>query len=653
MEVKMKSKTKNFFHKNKNPNYKYFHFSKYTFLKCFPLNFVMGFIVFFMAALFIKLPFNYILSAFFNPVLFVAILVSGIGCTSHILITRKISNELMYWKLHKMDMSESTRLLNKVQTYPLIKGFETFVCFCLCGIITVFYVRQIFNVDEKFIKVFFTFIFFFSYFYGMIIVDITNKDCSSFAVEIVQNGVYVDESKLNYKMNNIFLFFMYIGNPIIIAIILFILTAILSYQPVIIHPNNLIASKTLSELESQGIFFRQQLGEQQGLYKLIFVAVCSTVSITILAYAHFNTTTKYNKKLQEIIENLFQNNKNLSALNLPVSRFRDSSYTMHLLDQTILTFNNFMQNNDYIENIVNVNTNYLLDLTNESIERTKKLKGTLEPYYEQMQILCEQPKINENKLDDVILVSSKMIEDIEISFKYINNNIKVMQEITRKNQETISEINTLSNKVSGIWEIINLIDNISDQTKIIAFNSELEANNIDSENKNFKNIAKDIRNLANKTSGLTEKIRKQINAVLDCSRHLIFTSKKCMELINQESEISKKLLNNFNQINLSIRETKNYSNLTKEFLSEQFIYFTEISNQLQKIKDSVNQFQNENDNLVNSIQTLKKSSDASLNANENYQNQQNENSKSESNKTNEKTDENIIEKENFNGEKYE
>lgn len=610
----------NFFLRNKDPNYKYFHFSKYTFLKCFPLNFVMGFLVFFIASLFIRLPFTYILSAFFNPVLFVAILVSGIGCTSHILITRKLSDELMYWKLHKMDISESTRLLNKVQTYPLLKGFETFFCFCLCGIITVFYVRQLFNVDMKFLKVFFTFIFFFSYFYGMLIVDITNKDCSNFAIDIVQNGVYVDESKLNYKMNNIFLFFMYIGNPIIIAIILFTLTAILSYQPVIIHPNNLIASKTLTELESQGIFFRAQLNRSESLYKLIFVSISSTISIAILAYVHFNSTTKYNKKLQEIIENLFENKKNLSTLNLPVSKFRDTSYTMHLLDQAILTFNNFMESNDYIENIVNVNTNYLLDLTNESIEKTKKLKGTLEPYYEQMQILCEQPKSNEKKLDDIILISSKMLEYIDLSFKYINNNIKVMQEITNKNQETISEINTLSNKVLGIWEIVNLIDNISDQTKIIAFNSELEANNIDSENKNFKNIAKDIRNLANKTSGLTEKIRKQINTVLDCSRHLITTSKKCMNFINEESEISKKLLSIFEEINLSIRETKTFSDSTKDFLAEQFLYFSKLTNQLLKIKDSVNQFQNENNNLVSSIQSLKESSRENLTDLKNTQN---------------------------------
>ena len=50
--------------------------------------------------------------------------------------------------------------------------------------------------------------------------------------------------------------------------------------------------------------------------------------------------------------------------------------------------------------------------------------------------------------------------------------------------------------MNGIWDIVGIINNVADQTKIIAFNAELEASSSGEAGKNFHIVATEIRRLS-------------------------------------------------------------------------------------------------------------------------------------------------------------
>ena len=76
----------------------------------------------------------------------------------------------------------------------------------------------------------------------------------------------------------------------------------------------------------------------------------------------------------------------------------------------------------------------------------------------------------------------------------------------RQIPETISGIKMLGEKIESIWDIVNIINGIADQTKIIAFNAELEASAAGEAGKNFQIVATEIRRLADSTVSSTNEI---------------------------------------------------------------------------------------------------------------------------------------------------
>lgn len=383
----------NFLKKQKTDSERiFYHFSSYTFLKCFPLSFFAALTVYFLSALFIMLPAKETFKAILYPISFIAVGVSSLELVCHILITKNLSSHLVYWKLHKMSVSDNTNLLRKIQSYPLKKGFETFICFLICAVLMILYLVNSLNIDRKITAAFFVFIFELSYLYGMMILDITNKDCASLASEIVKSGVSVNDSSLNYKIYNIFSFIMYIVIPTIIGLILFIMTANLSWKPTIIHANGMIACRTLSELEQKNIFIKAIPTKSICIFRVSFVAVLHTLLITSLAFIYFGTTIRYNKKLQKMLEEIKEKSGEVKPLNLPVNKYREFSYTMYLLDKATYVFNNYTQKNKSTKKAINENLSSLLKSTEESTSYAENLKNEILPYFEKMQSLKNEPE---------------------------------------------------------------------------------------------------------------------------------------------------------------------------------------------------------------------------------------------------------------------
>ena len=172
-----------------------------------------------------------------------------------------------------------------------------------------------------------------------------------------------------------------------------------------------------------------------------------------------------------------------------------------------------------------------------------------------------------------------------------------MQEIRASNLTTIEGIEKLSKRIASIWDIVKLIDSVTDQTKIIAFNAELEADSISGPKEKFQNVAYEIRSLTDSVMSLTKQIKEHIQLIQSTSNVLIEAGQECSEKIEDGNNLTLELQKKFNEIKVSATRTSKSASQIIETIKAQREAFSMITDKLQQTSASI-------ENFTSSTQTI-------------------------------------------------
>ncbi len=214
------------------------------------------------------------------------------------------------------------------------------------------------------------------------------------------------------------------------------------------------------------------------------------------------------------------------------------------------------------------------------------LKQEKEAVQRALQILDEYAQHNEavhTQVKESRQVAKKTAETVNVSEKALQLNIQKMKEIAISNRTATGGIQSLSNKIGGIWEIVDLIDSIADQTKIIAFNAELEAEKIARNKEQFKNVAYAIRSLTDQVLSLTGKIRADIKKIQEGSISLLDQGKSGTGFIETGSETAEKLTTTLKYMEDSASESASLSESVKITVEDFSVQVTQLQKKLQRI----------------------------------------------------------------------
>ena len=159
-----------------------------------------------------------------------------------------------------------------------------------------------------------------------------------------------------------------------------------------------------------------------------------------------------------------------------------------------------------------------------------------------------------NKGED--LVSMKQIaqltrqikENVNSGVVFLKQSLDQMRDIENSSTVTLEGIKTLTEQISSIWDIVAIISTITDQTKIIAFNAELEAASAGETGRSFEIVAGEIRRLADNTVDSTKKIRIKIEEIQKTADTLIRSSRKEGDSIRSGAGLAQKLGEIFQEV---------------------------------------------------------------------------------------------------------
>ncbi len=169
------------------------------------------------------------------------------------------------------------------------------------------------------------------------------------------------------------------------------------------------------------------------------------------------------------------------------------------------------------------------------------------------------------------------------------NNAK-MEEIKGTNAETIREVHQLNEQIKGIWEIVGIINAIASQTKIIAFNAELEAGTVSGDGRNFEIVAGEVRRLADNTVESTQEIEETMAVTQSASDRLIMASEEGTRRIEEGWAVSNELERVFETILEAAENSAASADRITAAIDRQASAFEGILQKLTGISDGIERF---------------------------------------------------------------
>ncbi len=149
----------------------------------------------------------------------------------------------------------------------------------------------------------------------------------------------------------------------------------------------------------------------------------------------------------------------------------------------------------------------------------------------------------------------------------VEQTIEGMHKIAKSVQESSNNISSLATSAEQIGEIINVIDDIADQTNLLALNAAIEAARAGEQGRGFAVVADEVRKLAERTGKATGEISGMINEIQDKTSTTVKVMKVGIEEVNQGTSLADKAGESLtkieditNQVMLKIEQVSSASN---------------------------------------------------------------------------------------------
>ncbi|RNC65245.1 MAG: methyl-accepting chemotaxis protein [Desulfuromonadales bacterium] len=171
-----------------------------------------------------------------------------------------------------------------------------------------------------------------------------------------------------------------------------------------------------------------------------------------------------------------------------------------------------------------------LERKNYLEERVAQIATAME---EMSMTVTEVARNTSNASDSAVMVAQSAHEGQEI----VNRSVSEMQKVAQIVRDSAAIVDSLGGKSEKIGEIINVINDIADQTNLLALNAAIEAARAGEQGRGFAVVADEVRNLAVKTMNSTKQINAMVGEIQQETRQAVAS----IENAKQEAEVSETL----------------------------------------------------------------------------------------------------------------
>lgn len=152
-------------------------------------------------------------------------------------------------------------------------------------------------------------------------------------------------------------------------------------------------------------------------------------------------------------------------------------------------------------------------------------------------------------------------EELSASIGEINRQVtessQVAQNAVKEVKKTDETVSTLSEAAAQIGDVVKLIQDIAEQTNLLALNATIEAARAGEAGKGFAVVASEVKNLATQTARATEDISKKIVTVQNVSADTVSAIRSIGKTIEQMNTIASTIANAIQEQTAATKEISN------------------------------------------------------------------------------------------------
>lgn len=485
------------------------------------------------------------------------------------IFTKPIAKQLTAFENGELDERKRTELVELLMGYPIKNFFKVIGFFVSCGVILCLLYKFVLGLPLNINLMAFSGYLFGAYFAGVLGFNCAFNNSSPIAIRVVKEGVnykYVKNKKTLGTNNNILLMIFVMGPAIFSAAICFLIF-VLSFLPY--NPYYYLAV------------------QKESMHRIIFMAIINIVIHAVCIILFYRKIWKKNELMAKIVEQMNAGNVN-TALLLDTDLSDEISLNFFLTNQILLYFRDILKKSEMIGDKINNYAKELVKVSSETQSTVVEQSTGVREIVSTMEDANRLAHNIETSINDVTESAEKTALDVSDGSGLLEGNRKEIQHIETINEETIKGIVELNDRIESIWEVVNIINNIADQTKIIAFNAELEATSV--AKTDFKNVSMEIRRLANTTMDSTKQIKQKINEIQDAANALIQSSHQTTEKIQKGAGLINSLEERFENIKESTQENATSANEIKMLVNQQTAAFEQIVTTLHQISSGIENF---------------------------------------------------------------
>ncbi len=198
-------------------------------------------------------------------------------------------------------------------------------------------------------------------------------------------------------------------------------------------------------------------------------------------------------------------------------------------------------------------------------------------------------EVEDNSKESAALSEKVMQDAATYGIESIEKTLKGMERIKISAETTAEYMNQLGNRSEEIGKILTVIDEIADQTTLLALNAAILAAQAGEHGKGFSVVADEIRNLAERTAFSTQEIASLINNVRKEIKEAIDTTQYGLEAVNEGLSLVKESSEAFHRILDSARQSSDMAKAIKQATSEQAKAAEFVAELMENVRDMVSQ----------------------------------------------------------------
>jgi len=232
-------------------------------------------------------------------------------------------------------------------------------------------------------------------------------------------------------------------------------------------------------------------------------------------------------------------------------------------------------------------SNSIAEATNQEASGVVEYASSVNEVLATLEELSQTGKKVSDSAAGVSDLTEKNLRKVEDSSQIIQNYFKNSRQIDEQFENNVGQMKELDKKIQDISAILELIENISEETKILSINASIESARTGDNGRGFGVVASEIRKLTDRVVNSTSRIRQYVRDVQDLSGETMSLTQKTWEKLEQQSHGIEVIRDSFDEILQHTEKVAESARRISESVQQQSAATHQVKNTMEEISQVI------------------------------------------------------------------